>query len=120
MKTGLLLIAAATVALSACGAANFLGSSSSGGLSLSEAVPLASGAINLAGAVAGARSGGGLGGGYADRPAAGLANTNGYSQLGSFQDCQKMYNAAGMYDLARQCAQRATDMSSLGGQKILH
>jgi hypothetical protein len=37
----------------------------------------------------------------------------GYSQLQSFQDCQKVYNAAGMYDLARQCAQQAQDLGPL-------
>lgn len=37
----------------------------------------------------------------------------GYSQVGAFRDCQQVYQAAGRYDLAQQCANNASNIHSL-------
>ncbi len=37
---------------------------------------------------------------------------SGYSQRGAFEDCARVYQAAGRPDLAQQCATNATNMSS--------
>lgn len=39
--------------------------------------------------------------------------SGGYSQRQSFDDCYRVYTAAGRHDLARICQQRASNMSSL-------
>jgi hypothetical protein len=74
-------------------------------------VELAATGLEIAGAVAGA-SGGGSGGGYSSSTPT-IPNSGGYSQRGAFEDCQRMYEAAGRYDLARECANRANNMGSL-------
>lgn len=85
-----------------------------------DVVGIAAAGLSVAGAVAGASAGGhsstgaSVGGASVGGAQLGNATTSpGYSQRQSFEDCQRMYQQAGMYDLARQCANRATDMSSL-------
>lgn len=69
-------------------------------------------AINGAGSAARGLSGGALSAGAAGT-AARIPAPQGYSQRGAFDDCQRMYAAAGAPHLAAQCAQRATNMNSL-------
>jgi hypothetical protein len=97
-----------------------------GGCTSDDVIQVASAALTVAGAVAGAQGGGyvasppprryvssgaSVGGGASVQRTVGPAT--GYSQRGAFEDCQRMYQAAGRYDLARQCAGLATNMGSL-------
>ncbi len=88
-----------------------------GEIQASDALEAATSLLNLASAavgVANATSGGGASMSAANVGRSGaIASSNGYSQLGSFQDCQKMYMAAGMANLAQQCANRAANMGSI-------
>jgi hypothetical protein len=76
-------------------------------------VEVAATGLEIAGAVVGASGGGGGGSGGYSSPAPTVPTSGGYSQRGAFEDCQRMYEAAGRYDLARECANRANNMGSL-------
>lgn len=85
------------------------------GCTSNEMVQVAAAGLGVAAAVSGASSGGGYsssGASYGSG-SAGVARPTGYSQRGAFEDCQRMYAAAGRYDLAQTCATRASNMSSL-------
>jgi hypothetical protein len=41
------------------------------------------------------------------------SSAGGYSQRGAFEECQRMYMAAGAPHLARECARRASNLGSL-------
>lgn len=86
------------------------------GCTTDDAVGIAAAGLGVAAAVAGASSGGGYSSSGASVGSGGTGNvapTSGYSQRQSFEDCRAMYQAAGMYDLARKCANNATNMNSL-------
>ncbi len=86
---------------------------------LSDALNVASSAVNLAGAVSSvnaARSANTMRSTPALNTAANSARVpqpTGTTQRQSFEDCAAMYRAAGMNDLAAKCATRATNMNSL-------
>ena len=86
---------------------------------LNQTLDTATNVLDLASAalgVASAASGGSYGGGGGARSAGTNRPTTsggGYSQVGAFRDCQQMYSAAGMSNLAAQCATRASNMGSI-------
>lgn len=87
------------------------------GCTSNEMVQVAAAGLGVAAAVSGASTGGysssGASYGSGSAGSAGVARPTGYSQRGAFEDCQRMYAAAGRYDLAQTCATRASNMSSL-------
>ena len=99
-------------------------SGNSGAVSSSDiaaGISIFSSALSIAGSVAAINGAGnaarGISSGALSAGAAATATRipapQGYSQRGAFDDCQRMYAAAGAPHLAAQCAQRATNMNSL-------
>ncbi len=110
------------------------GTDAQGVQDLTNAVNLATGALNVANAVSGrgappppaaaAAAAAATAGGYrnayaqgqlptAGTNAIGAGTANGYSQRQAFEDCEIVYQQANRPELAAQCATRATNMNSL-------
>ena len=81
-------------------------SSGGGGLSLGNVLDVAGAVV---GGVAAARGGGGYSGGGGGR----IPSTSGYSQKGAFDDCAKVFAAAGDAAGAAKCRQRSSNMGSI-------
>ncbi len=105
-----LCAASLVFALMACASLNSSGNSDTS--SIDDAITVLGGALDVLGAastVAGARN---TQPAAAPRSAA-VPATNGYSQRGAFEECERLYAANGRPDLARQCRERATNMGSI-------